>query len=165
MGIGGFIKELGGFFAGVFSGLVKVFMEDFENVAKQIVGLLLLADMSGSQKFETALAVLAGHAAKKGKKFINHAARLLIEMELTEAKGDDLEKIVDEGLEAARLAVEAVNESDLANMVKPHLKDGARRFAAVEKLRKDLIAVGKTRLTKSRILHVLIELAVASIKK
>lgn len=157
MGIGGFLKKVGGFFASAFSSLVNIFIEDFEDMAGQIVRLLILADMPGSQKFETALAVLAGYAAKSGKKFITHAARLLIELELTEAKGDDLERIIDEGLEAARLAVEAVNELDMVG-------DNDRRKAAVAKLRNDLNAAGKEWLTENNILHVLIELAVAAAK-
>jgi len=158
MGIGGFLKKIGGFFAKAFSRLVNVFIEDFEDVAGQIVGLLMLADMPGSRKFKIALSVLAGYAAKEGKRFISHAARLLIELEVTKERDDDLERIIDEGLEAARLAVESVNELDMVG-------DNDRRKAAVAKLRADLIAAGKEWLTEKNILHVLIELAVASIKK
>ena len=157
MGLKGFFKTIGGFFKTVLSGLVQVFIEDFEDVAEKIVLLLMFSDQPGGKKFETALAVLKGYAATEGKKFINHAARLLIQLELTEAEGDDLERIVDEGLGAARQAVEAVNEFDLVG-------DDERRDAAAIKLRDDLIAAGKQWLTKPRTLHTLIELAVANLR-
>ncbi len=161
-GVGRFFKTvggaIGGFFETVFSGIVHVFIEDFEEVAHKIVSLLFYAAVPGAEKLRMAFEVLKGYALVSGKKFILHAARLLIELEVTKAKGDDLEKVIDEGLELARQAVAAINDSDLTG-------DEERLFAAMEKLRHDLVSVGKEWLTAEHLLRVLIELAVSAAKK
>lgn len=162
MGIGGFIKKVGGavggFFKQVFTGMVKVFIEDFEEVAEQIVKLLMLANgKSGGEKLSMAIEVLKGYAAKSGKKYINQSGRLLVQLELTEAEGDDLERIIKEGLKPALKVIEEVNLRHL-------MDDSHRRTAAFNKLSNDLKATGKTWLLKPRRIHTLIELAVASLK-
>jgi len=158
MGIIGFFKKIGGFFKHVFSGMVGIFIQDFEDITEEIVRLLVLADIPGSAKFKTALAVLEGYALKAGKSFIVHAARLLIEMTVANINGEDLKKIADEGLSYALEAVDEVNVMDLFD-------DDERRDKAFNILWNKLIDVGKNELATTNIIHVLIELAVAQRKK
>lgn len=154
------LKAIGGFFAKVFSGLIGVFMQDFEDMLEQTINMLLFSTVPGSQKFKTALNILENYAIKKGKVFVNRAARAAIELRLfevnAETNGEDpkakLEGLIDLGLEQARLAVMAVDESDLTG-------DDERRDAAVAKLWDDFEATGKTILLDKNLLHVLVELA------
>ena len=158
MGFIRIIRAIGGFLKKVVSPLVDVFIEDFGEMVEKLVRLLMFAAVPGGDKFAMALAVVKGYALAEGKKFVNHGARLLIEMEVTEARGDKLEDIIDHGLEEARKAVNEVATSLLSD-------DDDRRKMAVNILRERMVELRRTALTKTHLLNVLIEIAVAQRKK
>jgi len=145
------------FFASIFKGRTGAVVEALQPLAEKIVGELMDSDLSGPERRTKAEETLKLAAIEAGLKEADHAIGLLIELEVTKAKGDPLEQVLDEGLEAARQVVKSINASDLSG-------DAERRAAALAKLTADFLAAGKNWLCTTHTLNLLIEAAVSSFK-
>jgi len=143
--------------AAIFKGRTGNIIEKLTPVARDVVGGLMDSDMSGPDKFEEAKKSILAAAVEQGLEAADHAIGLLIEMEVTRAKGDALEEILDNGLEAAREIISSINASDLTS-------SSARRAEAFSRLKVALIDKGKELFTKEHTLNLLIEAAVSSFK-
>jgi hypothetical protein len=154
------LKAIGGFFKKVFAGSTGEFAKQWASTIGQIVGILFLANnLNGSDKLSTIISIIKNMAAEQGKAYISHAARLLVELQLAKKYGDDIEAIIDDGLEEAQKAIASVNATDLVG-------DDERRDAAVAILKENLLVAKKNWLAEvARHLNLLIEVAVAGTKK
>jgi hypothetical protein len=154
-----FLKGVLKFLAGVFAGRTGDVVEALKGDVQEIVARLMDSTLSGPERFEAALNTLQAIAAQKGIEAVDHALALLIEMEVTEQKGDALEDYLDEEvLGTVREVIQSVNAEDLVG-------DSERRNAALEQLKERFIAEGKDHLLSTHVLNLLIELAVSNIKR
>jgi len=157
MGFFGIFKSIGRWIAAIFKGRAGEVIEKLTPVAEKIVRDLMTGDLPGPARFEEARRRLIEEAVAEGIEWAEHALNLLIELEVTKAKGDAIEQILDEGLELAREVVNSVDTGFLAG-------DSERRERAVNWLKMKLLKEGKQWLTSTHLLNLLIEAAVASFK-
>ncbi len=150
-------KKVGLGFKWLFSKYDKEILASLENYAAGIVLDLMSSDKPGSARFEEALSRLKIRAVKDGLKIYNHVLQRLIEKRVTQAHGDDLEKILDAGLQ---MAIDVVKAVDLTNLV----GDKERRDEAVGRLAYEAKKQGKEWLNVPHILHILIQYAVSSVR-
>lgn len=151
------LKKLGGGFKWLFSRYSKEIMATIEDMAAGIVLDLMSSPDPGSVKFDKALQSLEVQAAKVGFKIYNHVLQRAIEKRVTQAHGDDLEKIIDAGLQ---MAIDVVKAVDLTTLV----GDKERRAEAVGRLAYETKKQSKEWLNVPHILHVLIQYAVSSVR-
>lgn len=142
----------------IFAGRTGQILPNLKPIAQEMVGSLMDGELSDKNKFRAAYHKILGAAIEQGIETADHAIGLAIEWEITEAKDDPLEKVLDEGLGVAREVVSSIDSSDFVG-------DDARHWAAFDELRKKLITEGKTWLTSTHTLNFLIQAAVASFRK
>lgn len=153
------LKGILKFFGFVFAGRTGDIVEVLEADVRQIVARLMDSALSGPERFRAAMDTLKAIAAQKGINAADHALALLIEMEVTQQKGDNLEQFLDEEvLGTVREVIQSVDASALVG-------NEERRNAALAELKARFIAEGKTHLLWDHALNLLIELAVANIKR
>lgn len=153
------LKGLLKFLAGVFAGRTGDVVEALENDVREIVARLMDSNLSGPERFRAAMETLKAIAAQKGIDAVDHALALLIEMEVTQQKGDSLEQYLDEEvLGTVREVIQSVDAQALVG-------NEERRNAALAELKARFIAAGKTHLLWDHALNLLIELAVSNIKR
>ena len=144
-------------FALIFKGRTGEIIAELKSVGQEIVGDLMDSDLPGTERFKVAFQKIKEAAIEQGIEAADHAIEMLIELEVTKANDDPLEKIFDEGLEAAREVIQSINASDLAG-------NAERKAAAVEQLIERLKSEGKEWLLSTRTLNLLIAAAVSSFK-
>jgi len=149
---------IGRLIASIFKGRTGRIVEQIALIVEAIVRELMgRVDLTGAQKFKLARAMIIERAAEEGLEYADHAINLAIEWEVTKARGDPIEQILDEGLELARAIVKKVSAGDLAG-------DEERRDRAVYLLKTRLLREGKNWLTSAHTLNLLVEAAVAGYK-
>lgn len=150
-------KKLGGGFKWLFSRYSKEIMATIEEFAAAIVLDLMSSGKPGGAKFEEALLRLKMRVAREGFEVYNHILQRAIEKRVTQAHGDNLEEILDSGLQ---MAIDVVKDVDLTTL----MGDKERRDEAVGRLAYEAKKQGKEWLNVPHILHVLIQYAVSSVR-
>lgn len=147
------------FMAGVLAGKTGDVVEALQSDVTEVVARLMDSDLSGPERFEAALETLKAIAAQKGIDALDHALALLIELEVTDQKGDKLEEFLDEEvLGTTREIIQSVNAQDLAG-------NAERRNEALDQLKERFVEEGKKHLLSTHVLNLLIELAISNIKR
>lgn len=113
--------------------------------------------LTGGQKFRSALMTLKAIAVQRGVEAADWALTELIEKEVTASRGDPLEQVIDQGLGTAQEVLRAVDVQAIAN------GDAATRDAAVSALKDKLIGEGKSWLLSTHTLNLLLAAAVSKI--
>lgn len=125
--------------------------------ASEIIAKLMDRAIPGTDKFKSALKTLEAIAIQRGVEAVDWALTELIEKEVTTAKGDAIEQVLDEGLETARQVVISTDVKAIA------FGNEDARDAAIAALKDKLIADGKSWLLAEHTLRLLIAAAVAKL--
>jgi len=146
-------------FALIFKGRTGKVIDNISSIVVAVVASLLNSDLSGPERFKEAFKRIKNAALAAGLETADHAIEVAIEFEVTEAHGDPLEQILDEGLGIARETVQTVaRESE-------GMDDETRFSLAFDRLKEELLSRGKEWLTKDRTINLLVRAAVASFKE
>jgi len=150
-------RKVGRGFKWLFRHYSEEIVATIEEFAAAIVLDLMPSKEPGHAKFNEALRRLKSRVLSEGLEVYNHVLRRMIEKRVTQAHGDDLEEVLDSGLQVAIDVVKAVDLTGLTG-------DDDRRAEAVRRLVREFKAQGKEWLNVPHIIHVLIEYAVSSVR-
>ncbi len=142
----------------IFKGRTGKIVSALEPLATAAIDLLYMAEMSGTEKWERAVRMLADFGLLVGLDRADHAINLLIEWKIAEKRGKNIEKIFDQGLQRAREVVAAVGKLTIE-------ADLDKKLEAAERLRMQLTHDMKAWLTDKNTLYLLLEAAIAETKE
>ena len=154
----GLLAKLGSVVLKIFRGRTGKIVKALEPLAASVVDLLFAVDLPGTEKWEKAVRILTDFGLLVGLDRADHAINLLIEWQIAEKRGKNIEKIFDQGLQQAREIVADVGKLAIE-------ADMDKKLEAAVQLRMRLRHEMKVWMTDKNTLYLLIEAAVAETKE